>query len=236
MRKFLLFLQPFLIVLFTPYLSFAQEPQAEVFLLVTVEGRLISKQGLTTLITSEGKGYLIKKAEGAEEVFNKVREYLNKDFDLTLSGIETGETKGFVFTDYETNQARSEEYRVIEVLLINAVKEGSNVSKIDISKPKAVEAPSLELTSHSLKRIGGTVSKYNVKGVISTVELEGKPDFSIIIPPGTEAMKVMGDNLMSFKAADVIKEGVKLEIWYEEDGDLRNARIISIQEKDIASQ
>ncbi|MBU4346649.1 MAG: hypothetical protein KKH29_04915 [Candidatus Omnitrophica bacterium] len=236
MKKLLLVSQLFFIAFLIPCLSLAQESQGEIFPLITVEGRIISKQGRITLITAEGKGYLIKKAEGAEEVFNKVREYLNKDFDITLSGIETGETKGFVFTDYQTNQARVEEYRVIEVLFINEIKEGSKVSKIDISKPKAVEYPPLDLTAHSLKKISGKISKCNFKGVIPTIELEGKPDFAIMIPAGVEAIKVVGENLMAFKPKDVLKEGIKVEIWYEEKGYIRNARIITIQEKDIANQ
>lgn len=214
----------------------AQEPEGELIPLVTAEGRIISKYGFIMLITPEGKGYLIKKVEGAEEVFNKVRKYLDKDFDLTLSGIETGETKGFKFTDYQTNQARVEEYRVLEVLFINEIKEGSRVSKIDISKTVAAESPYLESTFPSLKKIGGKVSKCNFKSVIPTLELEGKPGFAIMIPADVEVVRVVGGNPMAFEPQDVIKEGTKVEIWYEEKGDLKTARIITIQEKDILTK
>lgn len=232
MKKFLLVLY----LLFIPSFCLAQESQGEIIPLLTVEGRIILKHGFIMLITPEEKGYLIKKAEGAEEVFNKVKEYVGKDFDLILSGVETGETKGFELTNYEINQARVEEYRVLEVVFINEIKEGSKVNKIDMSKTKAVESPSLESTLPSLKKITGKVSKCNFKAVIPSIELEGKPEFAIMIPGGIEAIKVVGKDLMAFKPKDVIKEGTKVEVWYEEKGDLNTARIITIQEKDISSK
>lgn len=220
------------ILLLSISLASAQEPQGELIPLTTIEGRIISKHDMVMLITVEGKGYLIKKAEGAEDIFNTVKEYVDKDFDIVLSGIETGETKGFMFTDYQTNQARVEEYKVIEVLFINEVKEGSRVTKLDISRPKAVETPTLDLPLPSLKKIGGKISKCDFKSVIPTIELEGKPGFVIMIPAGAEAIKVVDKNLMAFKPKDVLKEGMKVEIWYEEKGDLRSARIITIQQKE----
>lgn len=199
----------------------------------TIEGRLVSKQGFLTCITQDGLGYLIKPTKTAEKIYAKAQQFAGKDFDLTLSGILTGERKRVGFTDYTTQQASEEEYLIFELLFISAVREKSIITNTNISKPKPVTPPKLDVPAYALKKINGKVSKYNAKSIIPTIELEGKPNFVLMLPKDAEVIKAVGNSLMSFKSQDIVKEGIELDIWYEENGNLRTARIITAESKDI---
>lgn len=226
----------FIILLF-PAFSFAQEPEVKLTPLVTLEGRVISKHNKIYLITSEGRGYLLKEIKGLEDVFEKIKEFADRDADVTLSAIDTGETKGYIFIDRDPSQedsrprAKKVEYRVVSTAYFHGFQEGSKVLSTDITQPVAVEVPSpayVELDF--LRQVRGKVSKFNLRSVIPTIELEGKPDFAIIIPADAEAIKVVGGNLMTFKPRDVIKEGLIVEILYAEKENLKRARVIVLRE------
>jgi hypothetical protein len=229
----------FFLVLFICSLGFAQEAPKKAKIertpLLTVTGRIISKGGDIVLITSEAKGYLLEKTETLEKAFDKVKELVNKDVDVTLSGFDTGETKGFRFIDHKAKKARETNYRILRVALITKAEQGSKVTNLDISKPVDYQSLPKEVIS-PLRVIKGKIIKCDFKNLIPTIELEGKPGFAVMVPPNIETTKVVGGKLVAFKPKDVLKEGMKVEIWYEEKGDLNTARMIAIQEKDILNQ
>jgi hypothetical protein len=228
-------LLPTLFLLFyTPL--FAQPTQTKLTENLIIEGRVISKYGMLLLITSDGKGYLLKKTEGTADIFNKIKEFVNQDFDLNISGRETGVIKSFKHTDFRMHRAFIEDYNVLEVLRINEVKKGSKVSKINISKPTTVERPqnflSLLIESIALKKIEGKINKCNFKSAIPTIELEETTGVTFLLSQNTYVVKLVDGEPMPFQPTQkVIKKGMQVEILYQEIDNLKRARIINIKKE-----
>ena len=196
--------------------------------LLTVTGRVISRGKDIVLITSEGKGYLLKKNEGLEEMFDKTKEFVDKDADVTISCIETAETKGFRVIDHRAQKATETNYQILRVALFQKAEQGSKVTNLDISKSVDYQAPHPEAITQPLRIIRGTISKCNFKSVIPTIELEGKEGIAFTLSSDTKVLKVIGSDIMNFEPEGVLKEGSEVEVLYQEKGYQYIAKVISI--------
>lgn len=222
--------------------SFSQEtPQAtpknqtiEAFPLLTVTGRVVTKGGNMVLITPDAKGYLLEKREDFAEAFKQVTEIANKPVDVTLSGFDTRRIKTFRFTDHKTKQATEEEYKVLPVALVQKIEEKSSVTNLNISRPIPYEKAIKDIP-FNLRQISGKISRCNFQGVVPTIELEGK-GLAFIIDQDTQVLKAVGENILSFKAKDVLKVGDEVEISYEEKGYQNIARMILWRSKKDTGQ
>jgi hypothetical protein len=183
------------------------------------------------LITPEKKGYLLEKKDPFQEAFDRLKEFVNKEVEVTLSGFHTGRIKGFRYLDHITKEAKQEEFEILPVALINKTEKASRNYNLDISKSIEYEPAAKEVFT-GLRKIKGRISKVDFKSVIPTLELEGKENFVLLLTSDTQVLKVSGDELVSYRPKDMLKTGNNVEIWYEEKGYQNNARMIVIMDKD----
>lgn len=234
-----------------PLFLFAQEIDIdEVTPLELLKGRVfemdVSNQERLILHTHKGENCILE-TEFRKELLAQLQEIARENWEVEVSGIFKGYRK-YTSVDFiypQEPSLREEEVKkegknailkIIDVVLIHSInketlpQEPPNLFTAFAVPPEFQKEYSFPLT---LKKITGKVSKCNFKSVIPTIELEGKPDFAIMITAGVEAVKVVGGNLMAFKPKDILKEGTQVEIWYEEKEGLKSARIITILERDI---
>lgn len=103
------------------------------------------------------------------------------------------------------------------------------IKTIDITSP--AYAPIPLPTIPMIKSVQGEVVATYFNKVIPYIEIRDKAtekSVVIIIPSNIKVIKIMEGQLMGFSPKNIIKAGSKLEIWYEEKGDINTAQTITM--------
>lgn len=225
-----------LFLLYAP--GYAQGPAAEnpqkqltkLPRLSTLTGRIITRRDNLVLITPDAQGYILQKKEEYSEAFNKIAESADKNIEVSLSGLDAGKRKSYEFADHRTKKAWREEYRILSVTSFNSARPATTLLNASIAKPIEYK-PAANAALPGLRNITGKIAKYNFRNVIPTIELAEKEGFTLIITPQTQVLKVMEGKLVNFKAEDALKEGISVQVQYEESGYKNTARVIVIADK-----
>lgn len=227
----------------------------EIIPLEILKGRafdmIISSKGYLILSSEKEKKNYILETNFRKELSDEIKEIAQNNWEVEIGGITKG-MRQFTFVDFsypeaeslqEKGEVKKEGKRIILPVIDVAMIQSVNKEVLPQEPPDLFTTfevpPDFQKEYGSpveLRQVRGTVSKCNFKNVIPTIELEEKPDLAIILLGDVEAVKVVGGNLTAFNPKEVIKEGTKVEIWYEEKGDLNTARIIIVQEKDTSGK
>jgi hypothetical protein len=144
---------------------------------------------------------------------------IEEDIKYTDEGfVESHESKAINFIDFAILR--------IEKTYDVPLKE---IKAIDITSP--AYAPTLLPPVPIIKSIRGEVVATYFNKVIPYIEMRDKAtkrSIVIIIPSNIKVIKIMEGQLMGFSPKNVIKTGGKLEVWYEEKGDINTAQTITM--------
>lgn len=224
--------------------GYAEKETVELLPLKTLKGGIFkveigSQQYL--ILNSEDKNYILRTTF-REDLLKELQEIAKNSWQAEISGIDKGEQK--IITEitprYDSGgnllekTAKQIVLNILDVVHINKIEK-------DVSPPplgelgKTVTDPSqlqIQLTSEPvLKVVKGKVIAVNTKAVIPTLGIKHpKGQLTVILPSETNAIRLVEGTLMAVRAKDAIREGMQVEIWYEEKGDLRTAQIITILE------
>lgn len=232
----------FLPLFFTSALAFAQEPKTEIIQLTSIEGDVFIRDDSPFLIDAQNRLYKITP-ELNPQAYNSILS-LTKDNESKGKGLKaqiTGKPAKFHSIiehsfkykgeQLDTKEATEIKFQDFDIVLIKSTAEAA-FKKEEIKITSALPPPPTpQPLAFMLKNIQGEITDTHFDKVIPYIEIKGKDAqkaIAILIPSNTQAIKVVEGQLMNFTPKNVIKEGTKLEIWYEEQGDLNLAKIITI--------
>jgi hypothetical protein len=232
--------------------AFAQEPgektfkpEVQIFKLVTIEGNVLIKNNNLYLIDLQKKAYqlisIIKPIE-YNSLFIQVESARSKNkgikakilgrpaqshsiiqhfFNYTESGKEIVSKKAI-----ETN------YQDFEIVIVKDASE-TELKESEVSLPiiNLPPPPTPQPLPPLLKRVIGTVVKTSFSTAVPYIEVKDADSAKvrvILTPSSVPAIKVVEGQMYGFETKTAIKEKTKVEIWYEDRGDLNIARTISI--------
>jgi len=252
MKKILFVALSFGVSMLLSCTAFAQEPgektfkpEVKIFKLVTIEGNVFIKNNSLYLIDLQRKAYqLIPTIKPVEynSLFIQVESARSKNkgvkakilgkpgnshsvieyfFNYTETGKEISAKKAI-----ETNYQDFELIGFKDVLEVD-FKESE--ATLPIKKLPAPETP--QPLPPLLKRVIGIVEKTSFNTAVPFVEVRDSDSAktrAILTPSNVPTIKVVEGQLYGFDTKNVIKEKMKVEIWYEDRGDLNIARTISI--------
>ena len=212
---------------------------------IIIEGYLIIRSGHLYLKES-GKGQKLYRITGKENVqvysslLSLAKEKLkeNKGVKAVIWG-KVGRFAQITEEDIrytESGQPKSRESRSINFAEFDIIRIDKtydvplkDIEKIKITSPEYMPMPLARIPQ--VKRIQGEVIGAYFNKVIPYIKIQDqtiKKPKVIIIPSNIKVLKVMEGQLMGFSPKGTIKPGVKLEVWYEEIGDINTAQTISI--------
>lgn len=242
MKRVILIIIYILSFLSISYFAFAQEPKTEIIRLITIEGDVFIKEGSFFLMDNEGRVYKIT-AEINPNIYNsllsltKEGESKNKGLRAQIIG-RPGKFHSVIEHSFkykedqiESKEARETKFQDFDIVLIkNTTETALRKEEFKISSVSALP-PTPQTLPPLLKNIQGKVITTHFDKVIPYVEIKAeKADKAkvILIPSNIQVIKVVEGQLMSLTPKNVIKEGVRLEIWYEEEGEINLAKVITL--------
>jgi hypothetical protein len=252
MKKILFGALSFGVFLLLSITAFSQEPgektfkpEVQIFKLVTREGNVFIKNNSLYLIDLQNKAYqllptispvdynsLFIQVQSAQaknkgikaKILGKMgnsHSVIDYYFNYTGTGKEVASKKAI-----ETNYQDFEIVRVKDVSEIEFKESEAILPTINLPAPETPQPlPPL------LNRAIGTVVKTNFNSAVTFIEVKDADSAkvrAILTPSNIPTIKVVEGQMYGFETKNVVKEKMKVEIWYETRGDLNIARTISI--------
>ena len=147
----------------------------------------------------------------------------------TLSASLTKSTELIQYNEAGAGEGRKKLYKKVSVTDVLEIKEGTKIVDMDISVPATKQySPPDQQKPILLSKVTGKVTSCNFKSIVPTIELENNPNLIFIINKDTRLLRTVDGTPMVFNPKEIVKKGMKLELWYTEESKIKTLHSILI--------